>query len=167
MGFLEDKYTSNMDKRVRFHNYYILEDGRVFSLKMTRFLKGHIRGGYHRTTLHIEGKSKIYSTHRLVIDSFGPQYPGEGYEVNHLDGNKLNNHISNLQWATRSENISHAYKNGLIPDRKGYNNSNAKLGKDERAYIIEKKSKGFSTIQLAKIFQVHTSTINRILKKGY
>lgn len=50
--------------------------------------------------------------HRLVADSF---YDGEhdGLDVNHIDGNKTNNHISNLEFCTRSENLNHAFQHGL------------------------------------------------------
>ena len=65
--------------------------------------------------------------HRLVAQAF---LPNEKEQVNHKDGNKLNNHVDNLQWVTQSENMKHAYDTGLLVpyDRSGENNPNYKHG---------------------------------------
>ena len=64
--------------------------------------------GYARVRI----KGKRYKIHRLVAETFIPN-PEDKREVNHKDGNKLNNRADNLEWATRSENQKHAYKIGL------------------------------------------------------
>lgn len=67
--------------------------------------------GYHSILLTKGGKCKPVKVHRLVAIAFmGKQ---EGKEVNHKDGNKINNTLENLEWCTRSENQKHAYDNGL------------------------------------------------------
>ena len=58
------------------------------------------------------GTRKNIAIHRLVAEAFIPN-PNNLPEVNHIDGNKLNNNIDNLEWCTRSENMLHAYKLGL------------------------------------------------------
>lgn len=65
--------------------------------------------GYHRVVTYVQGKHKSVSVHRLVAETF---LSGSGV-VNHIDGNKANNCVSNLEWCTASENAKHAIKTGL------------------------------------------------------
>lgn len=69
--------------------------------------------GYLYVTLSKFGVHKKHSVHRLIALAFIPN-PENKKEVNHKDGNKLNNDLSNLEWCTPSENINHAYARGLI-----------------------------------------------------
>jgi hypothetical protein len=147
--------------------YLVSINGDIYSKRYGRYLKGYFKNGYKAHILRKEGRGLNKSVHSIVMELFGPDKPSLKHEINHIDGIKNNNHISNLQWVTRSENISHAYKNGLIPDRKGHKNSNAKLAKNERVDIIRKRCKGFKVKDLAEMFDVHPCTISRIVKKGY
>ncbi len=67
------------------------------------------RRGYLRVTLSEFNKQKRYMVHRLVALHFSDN-PGGRPHVNHIDGNPMNNHISNLEWCTPSENEHHSYK---------------------------------------------------------
>ena len=68
--------------------------------------------GYLRIGLIKNGKNKNFSVHRLVAEAFIPN-PENKEQINHIDGNKENNHTSNLEWCTGKENCTHAFKNGL------------------------------------------------------
>jgi hypothetical protein len=69
--------------------------------------------GYSRLSLSKDGKVKAHKIHRLVAESF---LVGEG-QINHIDGNKQNNHVSNLEFCTQQENNIHAQKTGLKPSK--------------------------------------------------
>lgn len=100
-------------------NYGIEESGRIYNLKTKRELKGSVfNSGYRFVNLVISGKRKNYLVHRLVAKTFIPNTEGLPV-VNHKDGNKQNNQVSNLEWTTYSENTIHAYKQGLLETRKG------------------------------------------------
>jgi hypothetical protein len=109
-----------------FNNCYLLtQDGEVYSLinnagnrrNTPYLLKTPIgRGNYKQVKLFVptpEGKKYICITvHRLVATHFLPN-PESKPEVNHINGNKLDNRLCNLEWVTKSENAIHAYKLGL------------------------------------------------------
>lgn len=89
--------------------YTIDEEGRVYSEQKGDFLNLTDNGkGYFAASLKIEGRrawKKAY-IHRLVALAFIPKKEG-AKEVNHIDENKSNNHVSNLEWASRLENVRH------------------------------------------------------------
>lgn len=78
-------------------------------------LQGH-RAGYSSVSLVVpkgEGKSRICVTvHRVVAEAYIPN-PNNKPEVNHINGNKLDNRVCNLEWVTKSENAIHAFSEGL------------------------------------------------------
>jgi hypothetical protein len=119
-----------------YEDYFLVSRcGKVYSLRTNKLLKQTIsKNGYYTIATKIGGRNgttHCFKTHRFVADTFLP-YPTDeillaqlkiGYgiiPVNHKDGNKLNNHIDNLEWCTYKDNTKHAYENGLIviPPRK-------------------------------------------------
>ena len=98
-----------------FENYLITLDGKVFSLYTMKFLKLKVtNAGYNQIQLFDgEGDYKYFSVHRLVAEAYISNPENKQY-VNHVDGNKLNNCLLNLEWVTLSENMKHAYDNNLI-----------------------------------------------------
>lgn len=73
--------------------------------------------GYLRVGLNIDGKWKRYFVHRLVAEAFLPKEEGKNY-VNHKNGNKQDNNVSNLEWCTFRENIQHAWNTGMYSKEK-------------------------------------------------
>ncbi len=96
-----------------YKDYIIHEDGRIWSCKTSRFLKyGLSKSGYHYVVLRVDGTSKCFDVHRLVALKFCKN-PYNYTQVNHIDGNKLNNHYTNLEWCTQSQNMKHSFHIGL------------------------------------------------------
>lgn len=93
--------------------YKVFEDGSVYSYKTQRFLKGCVTNvGYKQVDLFNENNKKVRcSIHRLVAEAFIPN-PENKPQVNHKDGDRLNNYIKNLEWATSSENNAHTWSAG-------------------------------------------------------
>ena len=101
--------------------YQISDEGRIksFQYKDTRVLKQQLHKGYLCIGLSLKGIKKVKQVHRLVAFSFvdNPDPKNKIY-VNHLDGDKTNNHYTNLEWCTSSENQKHSYATGLHPKPK-------------------------------------------------
>lgn len=93
-------------------NYLISSKGTVINKKTKRKLKHQIKKGYHRLELSTINGRKHFLVHRLVAQAFIPN-PQNKPQVNHIDGNKDNNAVENLEWCTNYENAHHAIKNGL------------------------------------------------------
>lgn len=90
--------------------YQVNEEGQIYNTKTQRFLQGHIENtGYVSVNLKIGNKKKNYSLHRLIAQTFIPN-PNNLSIVNHIDGNKTNNQVSNLEWVNQSENRKHAIR---------------------------------------------------------
>lgn len=102
--------------------YQVSNLGRVKSLKRTRVPKEYMlkrvknKKGYLQVTLSKNGKLYPKLLHRLIATAF---INNKGFNiVNHIDGNKLNNDLKNLEWCTISDNIRHAYEIGLMSNSK-------------------------------------------------
>ena len=93
--------------------YRINNKGDVFSVRKSKNMKLCKTGnGYLKVGITKNGKTKYIDVHRLVAIAF-IKNERNLKEINHIDGNKENNSVENLEWSTRSENVKHAYKNGL------------------------------------------------------
>lgn len=90
-------------------NYFITADGRCYNNRTNKFLKGQVgKNGYLSYYLTLpNGKKKRVYAHRLVAFNFLKQIQNKT-EINHKDGNKLNNLVDNLEWVTPAENQQHA-----------------------------------------------------------
>lgn len=106
--------------------YEVSNLGQVKSLNYNRTKEAKIlrlcknKDGYLCVHLHKNGKGYAKKVHRLVTAAFIPNPEGKT-EVNHIDGNKTNNRVENLEWATHSENMHHAWETGLCEPLTGEN----------------------------------------------
>ena len=93
--------------------YEINKNGEVRNAKNKNTIVGDINNcGYYRVSLYNQGQSKRYFRHRLVAEQFLDKQEGKDF-VNHIDGDKSNNSLENLEWVSQSENEKHAFENGL------------------------------------------------------
>lgn len=92
--------------------YQVSSDGKVISPNGIRKAEMS-QTGYWRVALWKHGKGKHFFVHRLVAMAFIPN-PNNYELVNHIDGNKLNNNVENLEWCNLSQNVQHAYRTGLV-----------------------------------------------------
>jgi hypothetical protein len=99
-----------------FDYYSISEDGKVFSKKLNRYLSPYNNGlGYYQVKLRhsLTKERKSFFVHRLVAICY-LENPNNFSDVNHIDGDKSNNCISNLEWVNRHDNMQHAFDNKLL-----------------------------------------------------
>ena len=83
------------------------------------------KNGYKLVKLYKNNKKYTKKVHRLVAEAFIPNLENKS-QVNHIDGDKSNNCLDNLEWNTCKENINHAFNNNLINIKKGQENSHSK-----------------------------------------
>lgn len=99
-----------------FEDYIVSNDGTIINAKTGQEIVGSVRkNGYRSVILIRNGERHDKLIHRLVAEAFCKKRNG-AEEVNHIDGNKLNNSADNLEWVTRGENLKHAYEKGLMPN---------------------------------------------------
>lgn len=165
-------YICNMKQIKNFENYYVDEHGTVYSKKTGKLKKLSpilTYYGYHEVQLCGFIQKLRAKVHRLVAEVFIPN-PLNLPQVNHIDGNKQNNHVSNLEWCTPKDNLKHARENGLnsskpTPNGKGERNSRSKLTETLVLEIRQKASEGFTHKQLGIDYGVAESTISGIVSR--
>lgn len=162
-----------MKKRV--HDYipyikdlYTIDDlGNIYS-DISGKMKTRNKGNTEYQIINLmtlEGKKKTFRIHRLVMMVFHPIQNIDDMEVNHIDGNKRNNALSNLQWCTASENQLHAFQIGLQKPRKGEKSNFSKLTQKDVDKIFNLRRKGLTQKQIAEEIKCTRSNISYILSK--
>lgn len=151
-----------------FSDYDIGADGVVYSWKSGErtVLKPRVDiGGYKTVGLYVDGKVKRVKVHRLVAEAFLPKEDGKDC-VNHRDGNKWNNSVSNLEWCTRSENSKHACENGLNVYGSKQRDGKVKQRRFSIEQITEIKTlyqSGMSQRNIGKMYGCDHSVISEIV----
>jgi hypothetical protein len=143
-------------------SYQISNLGRFksFKYKEERILKKGNAMGYEIIRLFKDKKIFTLKAHRLVASHFLDNI-NEKEEVNHKNGNKKDNSVSNLEWTTKSENLRHAILTGLKSIKKGELHGRSKL-KEDQVKKIKYELNHLENSQLANLFNVDRSTIYMI-----
>lgn len=151
--------------------------GNVYGNTGKRLRPAKDKKGYLRVGLMIHGKLCTKKVHRLIAEAFIPN-PQNKPCVNHIDGNKENNWVSNLEWVTYKENTKHAIDNGLfsfqtseksinIIPKSGSLNGNALLTESQVLEIREKyKPRIYTRLMLANEYKVKESCIKDIVNRN-
>lgn len=140
--------------------YMVSTAGRVYHRYLRRFMKpGLETSGYLFIILSTRFGPKIIQMNRLVLMRFNPIANPDDYQANHINGNKLNNHLYNLEWTTRSENIIHSYRTGLhIPK--------TSIPESLAIQVVELlKTNQYQCKEIAKMLGVNENIVNSIKKK--
>lgn len=148
---LEDAYEVSSQGNVKSISREYVINGGVYKKKPV-LLKGSVsRNGYHRHTLSFLDKRVYKNTHRIVAEAFILN-PENKPQINHKDGNKLNNSVSNLEWCDAKDNLNHAYRTGLAKGKAGIQNSMAVLSEQQVLEIVTLYRSGMKQVDIAKKF---------------
>ena len=143
-------------KEIEFNGYTIREDGTITNKDGS--VKTPYGKGYETVKLYYNGRYNQHYVHRLVAEAF---IDGRDETVNHKDGNKRNNHVSNLEWMSYSDNNKHARENGLAD--KIYEK---KLPQPTRRKIATLYKTGkYKYTELAFLFSIDVRTVKKYIKE--
>jgi len=135
--------------------YSVSDDGLVFSTISSAIKKSYVDNrGYLRVQVYDSDKQITYKVHRLVAHAFVPNKK-KLPQVNHIDGNKQNNHYTNLEWVTHRQNADHAIANDLYYRRRDLDNH---LPYIKAAYID-----GYYLVDIAKEHSVSYKTLTKLI----
>lgn len=166
-------------KCINASNYCITPDGKLYSLRVGSFMKGWVTQGYRKYSITFDnGSHKEMFAHRLVAEAYIPNLDPTKILVNHIDGDKLNNHSSNLEWVTASENNTHAYDTNLSTGKKhhkegleylkgSYNECNklSELTEEDVHEICKLLVEGYRDVDISRMTDLPRRTINLIRHK--
>lgn len=148
-------------------HYQISNFGRVKSLKFNKnkiIIPRKTKNGYFDINLCKNNYIKNYKIHRLLMLTFKSDNYFDEAIINHIDGNKLNNNLDNLEWCTYQENSKHSYKIGLQTPTKGESHGMSKLNeKQVRIIRLCYINKYFNQYELGKIFNINQPNISNII----
>jgi len=146
--------------------YTISNKGVIRSLYTGKIIKQYLnRYGYYQVRLYKNNKPRNCTVHRLVAETFIPNIHN-AESVNHIDGNKTNNKVENLEWCSSGENFSKAYHAGLIA--KGNLNGNSIFNEEQVRFIRDAYKSGYSERRLARVFNTTHDVIDDIIsRKSY
>lgn len=156
-----------------FDRFEISTDGQMRNVNTQKIYKTFInKRGYEQVCVSLgsRDKKKVFKIHKAVAETFIPN-PYNKREVNHIDGNKQNNNVQNLEWVTGAENMRHAAYNGLLHPNRGNEHPSAKLTAEDVVYIREHyicRDKQYGSYALGRKFNVHPSVIFKVVnEKSY
>ena len=150
---------SNLGRVKSLERYIKISSGGIKKIKET-ILKFSTRNGYSIVMIYKNKKGYRKSVNRLVAETFIPNFKNKP-QVNHIDGNKLNNVVENLEWCTQKENIEHSYRLGS--SKVGQDRLKSKLSNSD-VFLIKYNSDELNQTKLALQLGVSQTLIHNIRK---
>ena len=158
----EDKYQVSNCGNVRSLEYHNAK-----GLKRTKNLKPATDcKGYLRCALSKNNILRTFKVHRLVAMAF-LENPNNLPQVNHKDGNKKNNRVDNLEWSDNSQNIQHAYNNGLIRHHHGWRATKIRIKNNTEEKVFDMKISAAAYLGYKSIRPINRALSLGISVKGY
>ncbi len=155
----------NWKKIEGYEKYSVSDFGRIRNDKTGRIMKTPCgKNGYARLMLYNDMGGSCKTVHKLVVKTFIPNTENKE-QINHIDGNKMNNNVTNLEWVSPSENIRHSFVNGLSKGPKGEINGQCKLTEVEVLEIRRLRKEGWKQNEIARKFNVVQGQISYIVNK--
>lgn len=146
--------------------YAICEYGHVFSYKTNKILSTGYSCPNKKGYLQVVLDGKTQKVHKLVAKTYLDAEWTEKLEINHRDGNRFNNHYSNLEFVTHLNNMRHAQIMGLVSQSRGQNHGHSKLTETEVLEIRRlRKQENLSYEKIAQKFPVNRHTIGDICRR--
>lgn len=147
--------------------YYITDTGEVLSvdtrLSEPVFNKKKACLNKKRGYMYVRTRNKNFILHRLVASAFIDN-PDNLRQVNHKDGNKLNNSVDNLEWVTAKENIQHAINRGLITKPNKNEGVMLKYTNGQCREVLDRVHSGMTYIEAGSIFNMPYSTVAHLVR---
>lgn len=147
-----------------YENYEVSDRGDIRNKYTNKVLSSKYDRGYERVTLYNKGIRNMKQVHRIVAEAFIDN-PENKDEVNHINGDKRDNRIQNLEWCTRSANMKHAYATGLKHHSGGLSKRSLRVIETDQIY--------YSAYDCARELNLDQGHINQCLTgkrqthKGY
>jgi hypothetical protein len=147
-------------KRYKNTRIIVFKDGTFYNINHLRWINGYNINGYIMVSVSVNNgcKEREYA-HRMVAMLYVPN-PNNYKSVNHKDGNKKNNHVSNLEWVTYKENTAHAIESGLFKIKQKKN----RISYDDRKRCLELRLSGLEYKEISAILGYNVSVIGDYLR---